>query len=413
MKLKVAFLSFILFLSTFSNPHFSLAATLATPATSCSISCIVNFTYQSTNNYTWTVPRSDTFTLELWGAQGGGGANYYGAGGAGGYVKGDIFLTSGTVLYLYVGQAGVRYNSGATTAYNGGGAGNPSDGYSGGGATHIATMDGLLSTLASNQDQVIAVAGSGGGGAGSSSNYGTGYSPAGGVGGGLTGGVGVDSTAANIRGKGAGGTQVGGGATGLANETGYDLPAVASSFGRGASTNTYTADAIQGGGGGGGWYGGGAGSHRGGAGAGGSSYVSRLSNVTNNAGNVSITNPDGTITTGRQGSGYIRISFPQAVLAALQSLTYSGEIIKGTSVTLTATLNAPGKVRFLVNSKRVAGCINVLTTGSGPYSATCNWKPSNSSQSLLTLEFTSSSGGFLSNNFTIGKISVSPRKNKR
>ncbi len=375
MRFLAKAFAFLLFLSCISFLTPAHSAPLTTPSTTCTTNCVVNFSYQSANYYTWNVPRSDTFTLELWGAQGGGGANYYGAGGAGGYVRGDIYLSSGTVLYIYVGQAGVRFNSGATTAYNGGGAGNPSDGYSGGGATHVATSVGVLSALSTNQSAVIAVAGAGGGGAGSSSNYGAGYSPAGGVGGGSVGGAPVDSTAASIRGKGLGGTQSAGGATGLANEVGYDSPAVASAFGLGGSVNTYQADAIQGGGGGGGWYGGGPGSHRGGAGGGGSSYVGRISNVTNLAGNNSITNPDGSTTTGRQGSGYARITYSLPLPAALQSYALSGPLAKGIPVTLTATMSTPGKITFLVNGKRIPGCIGKSTSGAAPYNATCNWKP--------------------------------------
>lgn len=349
---------------------------LTNPSAICTTICKIDFPYSSANYYQWTIPRSDTYTLELWGAQGGGGASYYGAGGAGGYVKGDIYLASGTTIYIYPGQAGVRYNSGATTAFNGGGAGNPSDGYSGGGASHIARSVGELSSLASDTSSVLAVAGAGGGGAGSYSNYGAGYSPAGGVGGGTTGGAPVDSTAASIRGKGLGGTQVAGGATGLSNEAGYDLPAVASAFGLGASVNTYTADAIQGGGGGGGWYGGGAGSHRGGAGGGGSSYVSRLSAVTNSAGSTTITNPDGTSTTGRSGSGYIRISYALSVPVVLQSYALSAAPVKSSQVSISATVNTPAKITFFANGKRIAGCIGKITTGAAPYIALCNWKPS-------------------------------------
>lgn len=354
----------------------AVAAPLNTPTAVCSVNCAIDFPYTSANYYQWSVPRSDTYTLELWGAQGGGGVNYYGAGGAGGYVKGNVYLTSGTVLYIYPGQAGVRYNSGTTTAFNGGGAGNPTDGYSGGGASHIATSVGVLSTRSGETNTVLAVAGSGGGGAGSSSNYGAGYSPAGGVGGGATGGSPVDSTASSIRGKGLGGTQTAGGATGLANETGYDLPAVASAFGLGASVNTYTADAIQGGGGGGGWYGGGAGSHRGGAGGGGSSYVSRLSTVTNLAGNSTIVNPDGSSTTGRLGSGYIRITYAVPVPISLQSFSLSGAASKSSPVAITATSNIPAKITFLANGKRIPGCIGKSTSASAPFSVVCNWKPS-------------------------------------
>jgi len=390
-----------------------VSAPLANPAAVCTVNCKVDFPYSSANYYQWSTPRSDTYTLELWGAQGGGGTNYYGAGGAGGYVKGDLYLSAGTVLYIYPGQAGVRYNSGSTTAFNGGGAGNPTDGYSGGGASHIATSVGTLSSLSSDTTSVLAVAGAGGGGAGSTTNYGAGYSPAGGVGGGTTGGAPVDSTAASIRGKGLGGTQVAGGATGLANEAGYDLPAVASGFGLGASVNVYTADVIQGGGGGGGWYGGGAGSHRGGAGGGGSSFVAKLSAVTNSAGSASIINPDGSTTTGRQGAGYIRITYALSVPVSLQSFSLSGAVSKSCSVAVTATVNTPSKITFLANGKRIPGCIGKSTSGSAPYSAVFHWRPSTRGNVELTFTMVPLDSSLNPATASAGKIAVENRSSRR
>lgn len=389
------------------------SAPLTNPSPNCTTTCKIDFPYSSANYYQWTTPRSDTYTLELWGAQGGGGVNYYGAGGAGGFVKGEIYIASGTTLYIYPGQAGVRYNSGATTAFNGGGAGNPNDGYSGGGASHVATSLGTLSSLSSDTNSVIAVAGGGGGGAGSYSNYGAGYSPAGGVGGGTTGGAPVDSTASSIRGKGLGGTQAAGGATGLANEAGYDLPAVASGFGLGASVNVHTADAIQGGGGGGGWYGGGAGSHRGGAGGGGSSFIAKLTAVTNSAGSVSIINPDGSTTTGRSGSGYIRISYAPSVPVALQSYALSGAVIKSSSVSISATVNTPAKITFLANGKRIAGCIGRSTPGAAPYLVTCNWKPSSRGTVEITFKMDPLDTSLASVLTSGGRVTVSNRTSRR
>jgi hypothetical protein len=62
---------------------------------------------------TYTVPSTGTYTIEVWGAQGGGGG--YG-GGLGARMRGDVALTAGTVLKILVGQQG-----GAT--YGGGGGG--------------------------------------------------------------------------------------------------------------------------------------------------------------------------------------------------------------------------------------------------------------------------------------------------
>jgi hypothetical protein len=63
------------------------------------------------------------------------------------------------------------------------------------------------------------------------------------------------------------------------------------------------------------------------------------------------------------------------VPAVLQSYALSGPLAKGTPVTLTATMNTPGKITFLVNGKRIPGCIGKGASASAPYSATCSWKP--------------------------------------
>lgn len=56
--------------------------------------------------------------------------------------------------------------------------------------------------------------------------------------------------------------------------------------------------------------------------------------------------------------------------------TFSGTLYKGVTATITVTVNAPGKMRFFVDGKRISSCLAVLTTGSNSsYSATCTFKP--------------------------------------
>jgi gliding motility-associated-like protein len=257
------------------------------------------------------------YKLQTWGAQGGGGINYFGLGGKGGYAEGEIVLIYTTTLYINIGQQGFRTNA-ITTAYNGGGAGNP-EGFTGGGATHIAKRSGLLSTLSSYTADVFIVAGAGGGAGGDLTvNYGSDYTVAGGAGGGLIGINGVVSGQSSGRGSGRGGTQSTGGASGVESSS---IPYIASGFGLGASADRNTADAIEGGGGGGGWYGGGAGSHAGGAGGGGSSYIDGLNSGTGItfAGNLSIPNPAGGTMTGRSGNGYARITQLKGTITVVAS----------------------------------------------------------------------------------------------
>ena len=174
---------------------------------------------------------------------------------------------------------------------------------SGGGATHFALSDGVLSSLSNNRESVLLVAG-GGGGSAFSLSYGSSgewiNQGAGGYGGGETGGnsiKGDDLGTNDGRTVATGGTQSRGGAggSGIANAAG--------GFGKGGTANDY------GTGGGGGWYGGGASRIQGGAG--GSGYVkSNLSDGNTIAGdeNTVFLAPNGSTETGHAGNGYARIT---------------------------------------------------------------------------------------------------------
>ena len=214
----------------------------------------------------YSVPCTGTYKLEVWGAQGG---SYVVTGGAGGYAYGNAYLLKSTNLYIVVGGAGNAASGTREVAvsggYNGGGSGRTSGAYdktwycsSGGGATHIATATGILSSLSANKQSILMVGGGGGGGLYSNSgNAGAGVLPVynfyGGAGGGLIGSNSVQINTAY------GGTQTAGGSGG----SGAD-----GIFGAGGGVSSGA-----GSGGGGGLYGGEA-SYYYAAGAGGSGYLS-------------------------------------------------------------------------------------------------------------------------------------------
>ena len=141
-------------------------------------------------NYTgsgasFSAPMDKRYILEAWGAEGGGfsTASYGNAqnpGGKGGFSIGALNLDKDSVLHITVGGT----TSDLTGGYNGGGNGNSASqtGRGGGGATHIATVPGLLNTLENNIEDILLVAGGGGG-----SSYDKGSS-----GGGVQGVVGPD-----------------------------------------------------------------------------------------------------------------------------------------------------------------------------------------------------------------------------
>lgn len=207
--------------------------------------------------YELKAPKTGTYKLEIWGAQGGYGSDetkYYG--GYGGYSTGYIQLNEGEKIYIYVGGKGESATTKAAAkvigGYNGGGDGfGGTDKYvsGGGGATHIAKGLGLLTTFENNKNSLLIVAAGGGGGAfQTTSNYGIG-----GSGGGFNG---VKSTKA--------GNYTSTGATQTGSGNGY----YPGKFGLGGCNATANGCS----GGGGGLYGGDAARYACG-GAGGSSYI--------------------------------------------------------------------------------------------------------------------------------------------
>ena len=259
---------------------------------------------------TWEVPGNVTkVQLEVWGAEGGQ-TNYDGhtwLGGRGGYATGELSVSAGDVLSIYVGGKGGDGTTGTTGSAQGGWNGGGNSGTStnsgyfygggGGGATDIRLNGTTLG------DRII-VAGAGGGGA-----YGTNTSSevAGGNGGGLTGTQGTYYSSYTGR-RGGAGTQDAGGAAGTGGSAGSGN---AGTFGIGGDSNS---GAASGGGGGGGWYGGGGGadgSQCSGTGGGGSAYIGGVSNGSTTAGNASFLAPDGIAETGHSGNGYARITITE------------------------------------------------------------------------------------------------------
>jgi len=231
----------------------------------------VTFSYTGTEQ-AWVVPAGVTnIQIEASGAQG---MARTAAGGLGGKATGTATVTPGQTLYIHVGGQSTGYNGGGNAGWSGG---------KGGGASHIATVSGLLSTLSGNKPAVIIIAG-GGGSAGCTSC-------AGGTGGGTSGGNGSGT-------YGTGG--IGGSPTACGS--------VCGGFGYGGNgTSVYNADygTGYGGGGGGGYYGGGGvtpdsayDDDKGGGG--GSGYI-----------NTSFIPSDGALTNGvRSGDGLVTITYP-------------------------------------------------------------------------------------------------------
>ena len=214
---------------------------------------------------TFTAETEGDYTLQVWGAEGGEVSNGGEDPGKGGYATGRVHLNQGSVLYICVGGRG---------GYNGGGAGGYDAwwgrGGSGGGATHIASRNGVLRDLSAYKNSIYLVAGGGGGAGGSQASSG--------AGGGYTGGVGHSPWP-------DGECTVGGGTAAAPGRSGSEGITIGG-FGYGGAGISYYPDEnisamVNNGGGGGGWYGGAGGDAKqksyGCGGGGGSGYIGGVS----------------------------------------------------------------------------------------------------------------------------------------
>ncbi len=299
------------------------------------------FVFDYTGDYqTFVAPTDGYYNFEAWGAQGGNDIDTKN-GGYGSYTSGDIYLTEGEIIYVYVGgQGSLSAVAGDENSkgYNGGGAGgymNPADHVAeaggaggGGGATDFRLND--------STNSIIMIAGGGGG----QSNYYT--QKPGGSAGGLIGYAGVEDrnsgSAAFTNAQGA--TQTTGGQAAIGSSS-YTQPTSGIFSQGGSSLDKW------GGGGGGGYYGGGASSATSGvvgSGAGGSSYIS------GHTGSVAITSESDTTPTTTDldfSIRYIEIgssgsnSNTNNHIVELQAFTADGtNVASGKSVTSNKTQNS-------------------------------------------------------------------------
>ena len=246
----------------------------------CAPSSTMMFSYTGMMQ-AFSVPACVTqVTIVANGASGGDSPALSVTGGLGGIASGTLAVTTGEMLFIYVGQRGTNSsgdNPGVPGVFNGGGAGGASigstsqpGGAAGGGASDVRVG---AQDLASR----VIVAAGGGGAAGGTS----GGTPNGGAGGGLTGGNGV-SYASGVGFEATGGTQSAGGAAGTYNYAGM-TGGTPGTLGQGG--DGWGGGYSGGGGGGGGFYGGGGGStHFESGGGGGSTYLGGVTAGTTTAG---------------------------------------------------------------------------------------------------------------------------------
>lgn len=331
----------------------------------------------------WKVPTGVTNIDALTIGGGGGGGNNVGAGGAGGggYYASNVAVNSGDLISIKVGYggAGGRSAVAGSVTYDG--------------TNLINGQSGDSSTVTFGA--VTYLGGGGGGGHTFWANN-------------TCGGVGATTNWSSA------GTFSGSGGTGYTGGLG-GTPSVTQSVADGATGFT---SAFQGGGifyGSGGGAGGGHESRVGGNG--GNSRGGNASAVGGTAGTAGAANSGaggggGATSCGNGGSGGNGV-----VLLAMPSITattsnLASALFKSLS-TMTATVSYAGKVTFLAQGKRIAGCINVATTGAGPFTATCNWKPATRGSLNVTAIYTPTASPANAITLTWGKVFVGNRTGNR
>lgn len=198
---------------------------------------------------TFIAPETGPYTLEVWGASGGGWGNHGPT--PGGYSSGMVNLNAGETLYICNGGRGADTTQASGNGYNGGASYGRYGGS--GGATHIAKANGTLSSLSGNRGSVLIVAGGGG------SN---GWWGSTGTGGGLEGGNSGNTQPGHERNYNTAGTQTRSGLQG--NQGGFGYGGVGYNAGGsggggwygGSGAGRYGTDKYAGGGGGSGYIGG-------------------------------------------------------------------------------------------------------------------------------------------------------------
>lgn len=143
-----------------------------------------NTEYFNTSNgiQLWTVPRTGTYRIDAWGAEGGYNNVYGDLPGKGARMRGDFSLTAGETIRILVGQKGITISDSCAAA-------------SGGGGTFV------VKSGTNTVDNILVIAG-GGGGVGTTSGVRAGI-------GGTTATAGTSSNGNNVAGgsNGNGGTQ--------------------------------------------------------------------------------------------------------------------------------------------------------------------------------------------------------------
>jgi hypothetical protein len=329
--------------------------------------CLIRFTSASID-YQWTAPSNlyaVTYLVVGGGGSGGTGWDSTGAAGGGGgmVLTGTLPISSNSTYAISVGAGGAQ-STNARGAYNG----------NNGNSSSFGSVTAL------------------GGRFGYASRANSGVAQAGGA-------AQIGSTSAPTGGSGGGGGTGGGGGGGASGAGGAGSSTAGGSSGAGLSISITDAAVTYGAGGSGG--------------NGGSSTSTGASGGANTGkgGNGGVGGNAASASGGVGGSGVVIIRYSTIALSVNSFALTNSPTVATYKATTPITINvaAASKITFLVNGKRIAGCISIPTSGSGSsHTVTCNWKPTVKGTTVLTALIKPNSPGLASYSTTL-TIPVAPR----
>lgn len=98
--------------------------------------------------------------------------------------------------------------------------------------------------------------------------------------------------------------------------------------------------------------------------------------------------------------------------SSFTAFSLAGSPIFGTAVQISATINVAAKIQFLVNNKRIPGCISKATATNSPYTVTCSWEPARRGALTITAIATPINNQYTSSTATL-RTTVASRTTKR
>jgi len=128
---------------------------------------------------------------------------------------------------------------------------------------------------------------------------------------------------------------------------------------------------------------------------------------------ITDTSPTGEISTVTSSPLTLTVLQNAASFSAFSLTGSATSAVYRTSIAITATVNTSGKVTFYSMGKPVPNCRNIATTGAGPITAVCNWKPSLHGVNSITAKLVPTDANYTAQTSTPFKVLTVPRPGTR